>query len=120
MQQEEEAKAQQQAASASKNSHHVNKWKQDTVTLMEKSDDSDKTTWQKVDSSTDTTSDIKLEWKYVSLWFLNCLYLMLTCDKFSYRALIILKGKVMIIRVKKNLIFRYNIKKLGKNKINKN
>lgn len=44
MQQEEEAKAQQQAASASKNSHHVNKWKQDTVTLMEKSDDSDKTT----------------------------------------------------------------------------
>ncbi|XP_039286812.1 homeobox protein EMX2 [Nilaparvata lugens] len=30
MQQEEEAKAQQQAASANKNSHHVNKWKQET------------------------------------------------------------------------------------------
>lgn len=46
MQQEEEAKAQQQAASASKNSHHVNKWKADTVTLMEKTDDSEKSTWQ--------------------------------------------------------------------------
>lgn len=43
MQQEEEAKThQQQAASASKNSHHVNKWKQDTVTLMDKSDDGEK------------------------------------------------------------------------------
>lgn len=31
MQQEEEAKAQQQAAAANKNSHHVNKWKQETA-----------------------------------------------------------------------------------------
>ncbi len=44
MQQEEEAKAQQQASSASKNSHHVNKWKQDTVPLIDKNDDQDKST----------------------------------------------------------------------------
>ncbi|XP_014289219.1 homeobox protein EMX1 [Halyomorpha halys] len=31
MQQEEEAKAQQQAAASNKNSHHVNKWKQETA-----------------------------------------------------------------------------------------
>ncbi|XKL66553.1 hypothetical protein PGB90_009973 [Kerria lacca] len=44
MQQEEEAKAQQQASSTSKNSHHVNKWKQDTVTLIEKNEDQEKST----------------------------------------------------------------------------
>lgn len=46
MQQEEEAKAQQQASSTSKNSHHVNKWKQDTVTLMDKNEESEKNTWR--------------------------------------------------------------------------
>lgn len=50
MQQEEEAKAQQQASSASKNSHHVNKWKQDTVTLLDKNEEPDKPTWHVSDT----------------------------------------------------------------------